>query len=335
MHASAWRFGLLAVSMLSLWAGTAQAVIVYGDPTQPTIGRLTTLPVLTGGVKPGWQFMGTYGMYTGIPIGPRAWVTATHVSGATGTLSYDNAGTSSLTNYASTRVDSTISGDLVVFQLNADQPDFTQWAPVWSDTATLADRIAHGTMDVYMFGRGTDRGTAIVNGSSQTVGWNWVAQTGNEPISYGTGNVLALANDASSNTYLKMPFFANTATSGIFSVGDSGGAVFGFDNVESRWELLGINSAVEKVYTSPNNPANGLDAAFFDARGYYIFDGSQWVQISAPGPVTLSSYSTSLPQKYSVLSPFIPVPEPSTVILATISSAVAVQTVRRKRRQAA
>jgi hypothetical protein len=332
MHASAWRFGLTAVSMLFLWAGTAQAVIVYGFP-----GRLTTLPVLSGGVKPGWQFMGKYGMYTGIPIGPRAWVTATHVSGATGTLSYDNAGTSSLTNYASTRVDSTISGDLVVFQLNADQPDFTQWAPVWSDTATLTDRVAAGTLDVYMFGRGTDRGTAIVNGSAQTVGWNWVDQTGNEPISYGTGKVFALVNDASSNAYLQMPFFANTATSGIFSVGDSGGAVFGFDNVENRWELIGINSAVERVYAAPNVPLeNTLPAAFFDARGYYVYNSqtSQWSQITGPGPVTLSSYSTSLPQKYSVLSPYIPVPEPSAVFLAAISSAGAVLAVRRKRRQA-
>jgi len=314
--------------MLTLWAGQAQAVIVYGDP-----GRLTTLPVLSGGVKPGWQFMGKYGMYTGIPIGPRAWVTATHVSGATGTLSYDNAGTSALTNYASTRVDSTISGDLVVFQLNADQPDFTQWAPVWSDTATLSDRIAAGTLDVYMFGRGTDRGTAIVNGSSQTVGWNWVNQTGNEPISYGTGEVFALVNDSGSNTYLQMPFFPDSPSAGIFSVGDSGGAVFGFDNVESRWELIGINYAVDTVYAAPDVPLNNyLRASFFDARGYYVFDGSQWVQISGPGPVTLSSYSTSLPQKYSVLSPFIPVPEPSTVILATISAAGMIVAVRRRKR---
>lgn len=328
MHASAWRFGWSAVCMLSLWAGTAKAVIVFGNP-----GRLTTMPVLSGGVKPGWQFMGTYGMYTGIPIGPRAWVTATHVSGTTGTLSYDNAGTSSLTNYASTRV--ATSGDLAVFQLNNDQPDFTEWAPVWSDTATLTDRIAAGTLDVYMFGRGTDRGTAILNGSSQTVGWNWVNQTGNEPISYGTGEVFALVNDASSNTYLQMPFFADTATSGIFSAGDSGGAVFGFDNVQSRWELIGINYAVDTVYAAPDVPLDSyLRAGFFDARGYYFFNGSQWVQITGSQPVTLSSYSTSLPQKYSVISPYIPVPEPSAVILAVITSAGAVLAVRRKRRQA-
>lgn len=326
MHAFASRVGCCVVAVLASWAGSAKAVIVYGDP-----GRVTTMPVLTGNVKPGWQYIGTYGMYSGIPIGPRAWVTATHVSGSTGSLSYDNAGTSSLTNYASTRV--TTSGDLAVFQLNADQPDFTQWAPVWSDTTTLTDRIAQGTLNTYMYGRGTDRGTAILNGSSQTVGWNWVGQTGNEPLSYGTSTVFGIVSD-SGGDYLQMPF-GTGATSGIFSPGDSGGAVFAFDNADSRWELVGVNYAVDTVYGAPNVPfGDYLRASFFDARGYYYYDGSAWVQISGSQPVTLSSYSTSLPQKYSVLSPYIPVPEPSTVILGMLSAAgMAMISLRRKSRK--
>jgi hypothetical protein len=314
--------GLSVLGLMALSAIPARAVIVYGDP-----GRLTTMPVLSGGVKPGWQFIGTYGEFTGIPIGPRAWVSAAHVSGGTGTLVYNNAGTSSSANYLSTRV--ATSGDLAVFELNADQPSFTEWAPVWDDTASLSSRILAGTLDVYMYGRGTDRGAAILNDSLETVGWDWVSRTNNEPLSYGTGNVFTIVND-SGNAYLFMPFYADSAESGIFSEGDSGGAVFAFDDVQGRWELVGINYAVQLVANAPNMPLR--EAAFFDARGRYYPDGNPptWYEITGDEPVTLSSYSTSLPQKYSVLSPYIPVPEPSTMILATISAAGLIVAARRK-----
>lgn len=325
MRASAWRFGLSVFGMLALAVLPARAVIVYADP-----GRLTTMPTLTGGVKPGWQYIGTYGSFTGIPIGPRAWVTATHVSGATGTIRYDNAGTTSAADYASTRVDT--SGDLAVFQLNADQPDFTEWAPVWDSTSTLLDRIAAGTLDVYMYGRGTDRGSAILNGNSQPGGWNWASWTGSDPLSYGTGNVFDIVTD-SGNDYLQMPFFPDAGTSGIFSTGDSGGAIFAFDNAQSRWELIGVNYAVDTVYAAKDVPlVDYLRAAFYDARGNWYFDGTDWVQIVADEPVVLSSYSTALPQKYSVLAPFIPVPEPSTWILAGLSFGGMIVAARRKRR---
>lgn len=330
MRMSSWRMGLSVLGLMALSAIPARAVIVYGDP-----GRLTTMPVLTGGVKPGWQYIGTYGEYTGIPIGPRAWVSASHVSGGTGTLVYDNAGTSSSASYLSTRV--AASGDLTVFELNADQPSFTEWAPVWDSTATLTDRIAAKSLDVYMFGRGTDRGSALLNDSLETVGWNWVNKTSTEPLSYGTGNVSEIANFGG-NDYLTMPFSPKSAETGIFSPGDSGGAIFAFDNVQGRWELIGINYAVDTVYEEPVPDPNGtwMKAAFFDARGKFVYgyEGNPpeltWYEIAWPVPVPLSSYSTSLPQKYSILSPYIPVPEPSTMILATISAAGLVIAARRK-----
>lgn len=325
MRASAWRFGLSVFGVLALAAMPARAIIVYDNP-----GRLTTMPTLTGGVKPGWQYIGTYGSFTGIPIGPRAWVTATHVSNPTGTIRYDNAGTTSAANYASTRV--ATSGDLTVFELDAGQPDFTEWAPVWNSTSTLLDRITAGTLDVYMYGRGTDRGAAILNGDSQPGGWNWANWTGTDPLSYGTGNVFDIVSDAG-NDYLQMPFFPEAGTSGIFSTGDSGGAIFAFDDVDSRWELIGVNYAVDTVYAAKDVPLGDyLRAAFYDARGNWYYDGSQWVQITGPGPVVLSSYSTALPQKYSVLAPFIPVPEPSTLILGGISVGGMILAARRRRK---
>ncbi len=337
MRASAWRFGLSVVGVLALAVMPAHAVIVYADP-----GRLTTMPTLSGSVKPGWQYIGTYGSFTGIPIGPRAWVTATHVSGATGTIRYDNAGTTVATDYASTRV--ATSGDLAVFQLDAAQPDFKEWAPVWNDTTTLVDRVVEGSLDVYMYGRGTNRGSPIDNGNSQPGGWNWASWTGSDPLSYGTGNVFDIVND-SGNDYLQMPFFPNESvptsedTNGIFSTGDSGGAIFAFDDVDSRWELIGVNYAVDTVFTAPTSNLNAyLSAAFYDARGmyYYTRDGNppvtNWHLIEAPVPVVLSSYSTALPQKYSVLAPFIPVPEPSTLILGGLATGGMIVAARRKRR---
>lgn len=112
---------------LTLVAGSfqpARAVIVFEDP-----GRLTTMP-LVNGTKPGWQFIGTYGSFTGIPIGPRSWVTAEHVTGhsigSAGVLNYDNAGNSASANYSSTLA--AISGDLAVMTLDSNQPSFTSWA---------------------------------------------------------------------------------------------------------------------------------------------------------------------------------------------------------------
>jgi hypothetical protein len=304
--------GVLALA-LAVMAAPASAVIVYEDP-----GKLTTLPVLAGGVKPGWQYIGNYDGFGGVPIGPRAWVTATHTTAASMNFWYDNAGSTGFINYQGTRV--AVSGDLAVAVLNEGQPDFTQWAPVWSGTGNIS-----ANLPVYMYGYGTTRGAA------RTGGWNW--GDFEFAMSYGTNNIVSGTSSVWNSTQFRMPFNQPTGgnslpgTEGIFSTGDSGSGLFAFNTANARWELIGINSTVETVAVTSGG--SNIGAALYDARGYY--NGT--TLIGGPFPVPLSSYAIALPYYEQFLAPYVvPVPEPSTVVLALAGLAAAGWCVWRRRR---
>lgn len=304
------RAALLVMAMLV--ATPTYAIIVYEDP-----GRLTTLPVLSGGVKPGWQYIGNYNGFGGVPIGPRAWVTATHVTAASMNFWYDNAGQTGFINYQGTRV--AVNGDLAVAVLNEGQPDFTAWAPVWSGTNNIL-----GGQPVYMYGYGTPRGSAT------TGGWNWGAY--NFAMSYGTNQLSALAS-VGGNIQFQMTFSQPTifnglpGTEGIFSTGDSGSGLFSYNNATARWELIGINSAVERVSATPNGAL--VNAALYDARGYY----SGTTLITGANNVPLSSYAIALPYYESFLAPYVvAVPEPATWSLLGSAAALGLLAKVRSRR---
>jgi hypothetical protein len=307
---------MLAIALAVFAAGPAQAIIVYEDP-----GKLTTLPVLDGGVKPGWQYIGNYNGFGGVPIGPRAWVTATHISAASMNFFYDNAGSTGFIEYQGTRV--AVSGDLAVAVLNEGQPDFTVWAPVWSGTGNIS-----ANLPVYMYGFGTTRGSA------RSGGWNW----GNFEfaLSYGTNNIVSGTSNVWNSTQFRMPFNRPTVpnglpgTEGIFSNGDSGSGLFAFNSANARWELIGINSAVETV--AETSGGSNIGAALYDARGYYTGAGNTTL-IGGPSAVPLSSYAIALPYYEEFLSPYVvPVPEPSAAVLALAGLAAAGWCVQRRRR---
>jgi len=310
-HARLDRLALLFMSIVCLVPlQRSLAVIIFEAP-----GRSESMPVLAGGVNPGWQYVGQLGAFSGTPIGPRAWVSATHLNMTTGSLLYDNAGTTALNSYASTRV--TTSGDLAVYTLDTVVPDFTEWAPVWSDPNQLT-----ANMDVYMYGRGTERGSEITNG------WRWGGA--DTDLSFGT-NQLSGLSAIGADMYLVMEFNEPTpsnglpSTEGILSPGDSGGSIFGYNSNTARWELIGINYAVETVADQPNS--NYINAAIYDARGYYVPNTP--TLISWDTPVPLSSFSTSLPHKYAFLSPYIPVPEPGTFLFGGIGAVLLIYLWRR------
>ena len=306
---------LLGAAIASwLAAGTARAVIVFEEP-----GRLTTMPVLSGGTRPGWQYIGFQvgDAFSGIPIGPRAWVTATHVSSSTG-LVYDNAGTTAPITYTGTRA--ATSGDLAVMVLDADQPSFTQWAPVWSGTAGLPPLA-----ELYVYGRSGGRSGVVTNSDpvpGTPKGWSWSGWGGYDgQQSFGTNQLDGFAIDEAGNVFAMWEWNQPTPenglplTEGILALADSGSAVFAFNAAADAWQLLGINSAVEVVQTAPGQPA--LWAAIYDMRGFYLDDQL----VTGPEPVPAISYATSIPHKYEFLAPYIPVPEPAGWVLLAAAAA--------------
>jgi hypothetical protein len=66
-------------------------------------------------------------------------------------------------------------------------------------------------------------------------------------------------------------------------VGDSGGAAFVFDMTTNRWELAGINLAVDGPFSTSSNGANAFDAAMFDTTGLFV-DGGGGNWVAAPNP---------------------------------------------------
>lgn len=302
----------------------SQAVIVFQNP-----GRLTTMPVLAGGVKPGWQYLGLHDDYAGIPIGPRAWVTAAHVAPPTATLSYANAGTTGTIAYASARAASI--SDLAVMVLDAGQPSFTVWAPIWSSTTTLVTN-----QQVYMYGRGPSRGDVVTSdylAPDTPAGWRWVGY--DHVPNYGT-NRLSSYFTYNGSPYIAMDFDQPTAenglpdTQGMLATGDSGSGVFSLNPATNQWELLGINYAVDLFSTTPGGPL--LGAAIYDARGFYA--GNDLVTGTAPVPG--SSYATPIPAYYSFLQPYL-VPEPSAaqLVVAAAAAGLAVRLGSSRRARAA
>ena len=308
------RGGVLAIAAVAMLAAVpAHAIIVYEDP-----GRLTAMPVLAGGVKPGWQYMGDTEGFGGIPIGPRAWVAASHTVGSgTTRFVYANAGLTAGLEYYSTRA--AMSGDLSVMVLNDGQPDFLAWAPVWSSTNDLVSG-----QQVYMYGYGLKRGSVVTNdvpAPNTQKGWYWGDY--DFALSYGTNNIEGFVYDGFGDYAITMNFDQPAAenglpgTEGIYSRFDSGGGVFSYNTAHARWELIGINAAVLEV--SATSGGANIGAALYDARGFYA--GTTLITGTANFP--LISYATALPYKYDVLAPYIvEVPEPATWSLLVIAAAL-------------
>jgi hypothetical protein len=77
------------------------------------------------------------------------------------------------------------------------------------------------------------------------------------------------------------------------SSGDSGGAIFLNDSSDGVWKLAAINFAVDDLYTAPSTIAK-FDAAIFDSRDFYTYDGTSFTQISGANPVPTGFYGSRI-----------------------------------------
>jgi hypothetical protein len=242
------------------------AVILFGtgDPTANT-----TAP--TGAyANSGWQFEGQFDGFLGTAIAPNYFITAKHIGGAVGDKFNFNG-----TNYTTTAVFPDPSSDLQIWRVSGTLPI---QAPLYAGSPG-----SEVNLFLTVFGRGTQRGNSVFVGSdSHLGGWRW--GTSDAVQRWGTNIVGSTVNDPTYGALLRVPFDNNGGSNeGHLSVGDSGGAVFVYDMATNRWELAGINLAVDGPFSTSSTGANSFNAAMFDSTGLFV-DGGSGSWVAAPNP---------------------------------------------------
>ncbi|HMP17184.1 MAG TPA: hypothetical protein PKD72_09195, partial [Gemmatales bacterium] len=204
----------------------AYAIIVVG-------GRTTTGVLDNSGTNKNpapfnlASFTGQHGSFLGTPIGPRHYVTATHIGGSPITFQYANGG-STVTSYSATRID--YLDDLAIWKIADTDPSFTHFIDIY----TRNDEIGKQSISI---GNGTLRGNPVNTPStSDLAGWEWGG--GSTLQSWGTNTISSVVNLTVGSTqlgeFLALPFTREldaqgnpiNPDSGIFSGGDSGGPTF-------------------------------------------------------------------------------------------------------------
>jgi hypothetical protein len=233
-------------------AASVRAVILLatGDPSANTTAPTGAL------ANSGWQYEGQFGSFLGTVIGSNYFITAKHIGGTVGQIFvFNNVG------YTTTAAFPDPSSDLQIWQVAGTFPIH---APLYSGAP---GNEVNSFLTV--FGRGTQRGNPVLVGADSHVGgWLWGGSDGVER--WGTNMVGSIAVDAEFGQLLRVPFDSGgTSDEAHLSVGDSGGAVFVFNVTTNRWELAGINLAVDGPFSTSTSGANPFNAAMFDTTGLF------------------------------------------------------------------
>jgi hypothetical protein len=270
---------LLAVSFIASSPVPAVILMDTGDPSANTTAPTGAL------ANSGWQFEGDWGGFLGTPIAPHFFISAAHIGQAGSNFVFQGS------TYTLVRAFGLTNSDLLIWQVNETFPSF---APLYSKHNEIGKHL-------FVIGRGTQRGSEIfLDGTLR--GWNWGAVDGWRR--WGENDVVDLVPyNGHDLVYATFDEGAHPNESHL-SVGDSGGAIFLKDG--GVWKLAGISYAVDDLYTAPDT-STGFDAAIFDAREYYTYDGANFTQISgdtaAPTGFYASRISSELAWIYSVIDP--------------------------------
>lgn len=298
---------LAAAASLACDAGTARAVIIYGEP-----GRDTSAPG-DAALATRWNQVGNWGGFLGTPIASHFFLTAKHVGGAVGDSLTFLDGTSHQTV---ARFEDPGS-DLALWQVSVAF-DSARIVPLYTDaTVALSAPLA-------IFGRGTARGTAVFGdafgGGSEQKGWQWGA--GDGARSWGTNNLDGTYSAPGAGLQLVFSFSSDQGgTEGTLSVGDSGGPVF--IQQAGVWSLAGINYAVQGPFNTTNS-GGGFFAALYDVGGLYRTDGAGgWAYETPQGSAQPSyAFSTSTTARLAWIEGTVTaVPEPGGLALLAAAAA--------------
>ncbi|MBA2432808.1 MAG: hypothetical protein H0V56_11970 [Chthoniobacterales bacterium] len=269
----ALRLLLLAALLLSapLRAG---AVILYrtGDPNENT-----TPPggALAGS---GWQYQGIWGGFLGTPIAPHFFIAAKHV-GHGGVFVFGGV------SYEIVREYPDPTSDLSLWEVAQPFPP-SALAPLYTGSNEVGTHLV-------AFGRGTQRGAAALLGDTPK-GWHW---GGGDGVQRWGENQVAGIDAMSPDWHLLRASFDQIGLPNEchLSVGDSSGAAFLNDN--GIWKLAGIHYAVDGPFHTDAAGNGQFFGALFDMTGFFVWNGSQFVQITAPNPAPSAFYSTRISTK--------------------------------------
>jgi hypothetical protein len=267
MKAYCFRLLFVGLSILFTVAATpSSAVILYGtvDPSANTSAPTGAL------ANSGWQYQGEFGGVLGTPIASNHFITAKHIGGTVGQTFVFNGVT-----YTTTAVFPDPSSDLQIWRIAGT---FPVHAPIYSGGAG-----SELNLGLVVFGRGTQRGNAVNVGDDSHLG-GWLSGPADGVQRWGTNVIGSIVNDSTYGKLLRAAFDANGGPNEAqLSTGDSGGGVFVFNAATNRWELAGINLAVDGPFSTSPNGTNPFNAAMFDTSGLFVQDDQgNWV--TAPNP---------------------------------------------------
>jgi hypothetical protein len=223
----------------------------------------------------GWQYEGQWNEFLGTPIASNLFLAAKHVNGSVG----DTFVLSGVTYHTVAFFDEP-NTDLRIWEVAETFPGY---APLYTKTDEVGKRFV-------VFGRGTDRGSAVViNGI--TKGWQW-GDTNNIER-WGENVVASVSTNDSVGPLLVGSFNKGGAASECgLSYDDSSGGVFIEDG--KTWKLAGINYSVSGPFSLNGTTNTQFEAALTDMRGLYYLsrtngDVDTWTPIPANYPVALPS----------------------------------------------
>ena len=175
MHATRFCSASVPLAILAIPAFSL-AVIVIDANGVPS--RNLTAP--TGSLTDsGWQYQGDWGSFSGIPIAPNYFITATHVGGTVGqSFVFDG------TSYTTIASHPDPNSDLTIWQVSGT---FSTYAPLYTGSSEVGQ-------SAMIFGRGVPASSDIVVGANLK-GWGWVISSYDGLHSWGSNIISGTTTD--------------------------------------------------------------------------------------------------------------------------------------------
>ena len=261
----------LGLWLLFLWLPRSHGILFVstGDPSVNTNAPSGSL------ADSGWQYEGQWSDFLATPIAPKFFLTAQHVGGTIGQVFVWNGFT-----YHTVAFFDEPNTDLRIWQV---AETFPSYAPLYTKTDEVGKRCV-------VFGRGTDRGPAVLVNKA-TRGWEW--GNTNNIERWGENVITRVVTNSGVGPLLAADFDRKGIPNECgLSHNDSSGGMFIEDG--TTWKLAGINYTVDGPFSHDGttdtlfNTDTRFNGALTDLRGlYYLTATNGWTLVPTNYPVAV------------------------------------------------